>query len=947
MRSAERIVRREIRNFCGVFNDSGGLKSVKRRFLGDGPFLSDAAQLLLSEVEQGGDGPLDLRGLLVILPGREAGRHLRRLLVDAAAKRGYGLLPPRIATHGRLEEICGASRYPLASGLEDRIAWVQSIRECPADLLPLLGLDPDNLPTSALLPLAQLLAHLSYELRRDGVTLGQAAELAAPHDPAAALRLRAVERIEALRSARLQGHGLTAAGAFDSDGCDLDLKVVLIGILEVPSRMRQWLQKLDSVEVWIDNREQYSERYDDFGCPIPEQWEALPCPAPADLLVADEPRALAATLLQEIDHNCPDGDPDGVTIGLVHQEMLPWLQESFRHCGVPLHIAGGTRHASTSCGRLLVDLTTAVESGSSHSVAAMARHPAILRNLSGDTDRHGKVIDPLESIDRWSSRRQPISADDPQAPVAVKTIEQALQPLRTGNGSCTDRIDQLVECLGQLVGLDDFKQPALPRSGLGELISAVDQLRVAGKFDSQPMSGADVIAILADLLDETRVADGHGTDGVAVLGWLELPFDPAEVLIVTGLSEGQISPAPPGDSLLPHGVREELGLAGPRQQYARDTHILHSLLKPRRKTIIALCARDGEGNPLLPSRLLLEGPDGLDRLARFLDQDQRSRLHLPDRGAVTESPESLGVPKVILAPDPPSIAVTAFSDYIEDPALFHLNRQLKLRECHDRDLQLNRLEFGNLIHHVLEEYGKDPAVRDLTDEGDIREVLHALLDRYRAQRIATPARAAVAVQLELARTRLDAWATSQAQQRALGWRIVDAEVDLDSDRCRITVPEGELGVTGRIDRIDFHEQDRLWRLLDYKSGDSGKQPDKEHRRGTKNNKRWVKLQLPLYLEFADQLGIPGLDENSTVEVGYFLLPDTAARTGVEMAHWTEDDLDDARSLAKEVVSGILQGGEVQLSMLKTPWDRALAGVTVEEAARLDGINEQQDEEDPR
>lgn len=429
-----------------------------------------------------------------------------------------------------------------------------------------------------------------------------------------------------------------------------------------------------------------------------------------------------------------------------------------------------------------------------------------------------------------------------------------------------------------------------------------------------------------------------------MLGWLELSFDSSDVLLLTGATEGQLSPAPSGDPLLPHGVRQELGLPGPREVGARDNHLLHSLLDGRRKTVVALCARSGEGDPLLPSRLLLQGTDGLDRLSNFLDRKKRHRYHLREPEQVTNSPDSLGPPSSVLLPPPDTIAVTSFSDYIEDPVLFQMNRVLRLQDCHDRDRQLNHADFGSLIHKVLEYYGKDVDLRELTDEDQIRDALHQLLDRYRTQRIADPARAAVLVQLEQARARLDAWASVQATQRALGWRLVDAEVKLDHKKCRIVVPGGEMGLSGRIDRIDYNEQTQRWRLLDYKTGDSGKTPDQDHRRGTRNMKSWVRLQLPLYLQFAHQLEIDGLTRDSEMESGFCLLPATPAETRIEIARWSPDDLDLARELSEAIVSELLKGTEQPLSVLKSPWQRAFAGTTVEAASRLDGIADKDDEE---
>ena len=927
-------------------------RKVDRVFLGtDTDALNSAADRILGSHQErsgnsrkpSGAGPFDLRHLVVVVPGRRVVRRLRRLLVELARRQARGLIPPRITTPGHLEQTVAPPTDPMATPLEERIAWLQALRSSAPDILATIGLEPEMLKAPVLLPLVNLLSRLCSDLRRDGITLGAAAELAASQDPQAALRLRAVENIEAKRSANLQRRGVTDSGTFSAPPISEDLQVILIGILELPARMRQWLDQHCQAQAWIDADAGAADLYDEFGCPIPEQWESRPCPQFNDPIFSDDPRSLTAALIDRIHQHSSIKSVDEVTIGLVDEKLSPWLVEGFRRSQIPLHIAAGTPHHETSCGRLLADLRSTVDTLSSHGVSALARHPSVHRELPLEKNSRGRVLDPIESIDRWSTRRQPVLATDSGAPAAVRHICKAIEPLRTESGNCSLRIEQLIQCLRDLVGVDDLGQPALPEQGRENLIEAVNQLSHIDQHADDPLSGLDVVSLLADLLEETPNPDRHENIGIDVLGWLELPLDSAGLLLLTGATEGRLSPAPTGNPLLPHGLREELGMSGPRQISARDTHLLHTLLDGRREVVIAMCSRDGEGNPLLPSRLLLQGSDGIDHLARFLDKYKRDRFYLPETGSESFSPESLGPPRgVVLAP-PDTIAITALSDWLEDPVLFQMNQVLGNRDCHDRDHQLNRLDFGTMIHWVLERFGKNPDLRDLTDEEQIRESLHLLLDRYRNDKIADPARSAVLVQLEQARVRLDAWAHVQAQQRALGWQLVAAEVSLDADLCRIQTSSGEMGLSGRIDRIDYHPEQQRWRLLDYKTGDNARDPEKDHRRGPLNNKTWIKLQLPLYRLFAPQLEIDGITLSADAEVGFFLLPASTDRTRIEIANWSEEDFEQARIHTQAAIEGILTGTDELLTVLKSPWRRALAGVVVESAARLDGITDSEEE----
>lgn len=926
------------RVFLGIEGDA--LKSAVGRILGSEKTSSECHPAT-SET-----GPIDLRNLVVVVPGRRVGRRLRLLLLEASRRQGRGLLPPRITTRGHLESIIAPPELAIANPLEERIAWLDALRASSEDCLHLIGVDPEMMKAPALLPVAKLLSRLCSDLRHEGATLGEAAELAAAHDPQAALRLRAVESIEVKRSAKLQRLGLADSGTFAAAPVMANLQVILIGILELPSRMRQWLDQNCLAEAWIDADESSSDLYDRFGCPVPELWEGRQCPQFENPIFTDDPGSLTAALIDRIEQHSAIDSVAQVTVGLVDEKLSPWLVEGFRRSQIPLHLASGTAHDETSCGRLLTDVCAAVEALSSHKVAALARHPSVHRKLPVDRDSRDQVRDPLESIDRWSRSRQPVLATDSAAPAAIRQICKALEPLTTESGDGETRIEQLQRCLIDLIGADEFNQPALPESGRENLMEALDQLSVVCSNDRDPLSGLDALSLLIDLLQETAVPDGNENSGIDVLGWLELPFDGAELLLLTGVSEGQLSPSIEADPLLPHGVREQLGLPGPAQFSARDTHLLHTLLDGRRETVIAICARDGDGNPLLPSRLLLQGSQGIDRLQKFLDKNGRDNFRLPEKEAENSSLDSLGPPLGVVLPAPTTVSVTSFSDWLEDPVLFQMNHILRYRDCHDRDRQLNHLDFGTMLHWILEKFGDDPDLRDLTDAEQIAQSLHQLLDRYRQQKIADPARSAVLVQLEQARVRLDAWAHIQAQQRNLGWQQVASEIDLDPDLCRIKVPGGEVGISGRIDRIDYHPEENRWRLLDYKTGDNSQPPDKDHRKGRrKDDKTWIKLQLPLYRLFAPLLEIDGNQVSADAEVGYFLLPASPGDTRIEIARWDEAIFESARIRTQEAVTGILAGTEQPLTVLKprSAWQRALAGVVIESAARLDGISEVQEE----
>ena len=111
--------------------------------------------------------------------------------------------------------------------------------------------------------------------------------------------------------------------------------------------------------------------------------------------------------------------------------------------------------------------------------------------------------------------------------------------------------------------------------------------------------------------------------------------------------------------------------------------------------------------------------------------------------------------------------------------------------------------------------------------------------------------AAVLVQIEQLRGRLAAFARWQAQWAAEGWRIQYVEVGEDRAKAALVVDGREMGLRGRIDRIDFHAAKDQWVIFDYKTSDAAKTPEQVHL----DAGQWVDLQLPLYRHLARCLGI--------------------------------------------------------------------------------------------
>jgi ATP-dependent helicase/DNAse subunit B len=335
------------------------------------------------------------------------------------------------------------------------------------------------------------------------------------------------------------------------------------------------------------------------------------------------------------------------------------------------------------------------------------------------------------------------------------------------------------------------------------------------------------------------------------------------------------------------------------RRYARDAYALSVLAASRERLTLVAGRFSSQGDPLTPSRLLFacDAETAAERARVFFDERRSAVAASP--AVVPGVPEvsAFVVPRPIRMPRPPDyMSVTAFRAYLACPYRFYLTHILKLGGVSDTQEEMDAAAFGSLIHDVLRRFG-DSSVRDSTNEDEIVKFLRESLDRRAHAQFGRDHLPAVGIQLQHIRDRLDAFARWQAAWRGQGWRIERIEKEEGADRFDLKLDDGRtMKVGGRIDRIDRNEQTGQYLVLDYKTSDSPKDPDKAHRA----KGEWVDLQLPLYRHLARRIGIKG-----PMQVGYIVLPKNTDQFGKRLAEWTEEELVQADDEARRVAGLVL------------------------------------------
>ena len=877
---------------------------------------------------------LDLSRVIVVLPGARAGRRLLEILVALADEKQLRLTPPAFVTQHELPERLYVPKWPLADVLTQHLAWSRALQSLPpARLKPYLPHPPAASDTPRWLAVAEALRKLHIELAADGIDCKTVLERAAAvegfaeHD-----RWQTLKELQRAYLDELDRHELWDAQtarlvAIDKREIATDRQIVLLGTVDLNRAHRQMLDQVaDHVTALVVAPPEHAERFDDYGCLIPSQWTELPLPLADDQIErvdgpADQAEAITRWMAGLNGHY----PADQIVVGVPDERLVPQLQRQLEQSGITARWAIGKKVSQTAPHRLLQIAAEYAARGRFRDLAAFIRHPDLFEWLVAQlTPADVGAADILLALDRFAAERLPAvlteerlaREEDATKLLAIfRCVQQLVQPLASEPVALAAWAERLRELLVAVYGArrldrnreeDRYLLEALTRlqEALAEVASVPEAL--------QPVLDARLACrLVLERLASDGIAPVANPDAVELLGWLELPLDDAPALAITSFNEGFVPSAVSADSFLPNRLRQHLGLLDNDRRLARDAYALSVLLASRENLKVVVAHRDAEGNPLTPTRLLFAtDEDRIVRRAREFFGDlppsppRRNLLGAPSRA---KSALDLPRPRPLAAPIK-ALSVTRFRDYIACPYRFYLRYVAELESLHDAADELDGAAFGNLMHLVLEQFGRSEEAKELRTRSDAAPIAAYLEDKLYAIAAARfggkQARAAVQVQVEQARMRLAAFAEWQARRTGEGWRIVFSE-DSESKQRTLTAEfetdDEPFTLRGRIDRIDYHEGQNVLAVLDYKTADAGLAPERTHRR----RGAWIDLQLPLYRHLLDAVALPvARDSLARIDLGYILLPKDAGSLGYAAADWNEGVLQSADQQAREIIAAI-------------------------------------------
>jgi len=879
-----------------------------------------------------GEG-IDLQRALVVVPGRRFGRELLAELVEIGEKTEAWVSPGRFVTPG---EVCAAllgGREREASGLVRGLAWGRVLREMDsAEFDVLVRRRPEDGAMAEWLRLGTAIDSTVGELARELVLPGEVPErCGALKQMGDAKKWDVIEGLRGKYEGLLRsGDGGGGGGLFDGHLMHLERlrgnsdagaanvrEVVLIGVVELDRASREAIARSGAKSTALVFGPESEGRWlDDFGCVRGEVAREKLSLRGECLEFAEDIRDGASRAVGRIaawTNERKNLATHDVSVCAPEPEIgAEMLLAARRVEGLHFHDASGEEIGRASVVKLIAAAVEHAREGTVESLAKLVKRPEVERWIMGQARATGAWLTEVDAAAIRSPGTTVEELTDDLGIIAASAGE-LLGVLAPGTGRSAnlgEQLDGVIALIGRALGND---QPSEREAeSLEFLADAISELRVGARLVGR-ISGWRAMELLLEALSDARTASPSRQGEVEVLGWLEAAVDRAPFVAIVGLNEGMVPKGRVEDSLLPEGVRGALGMATGRTRAERDAFLLEGLVRSREKVggVHAICAKkDGEGNPLRPSRLLFrcEDDEAIRRIERMVDpvpEPARFGAVTAKAGIEEETENALNARMRIgfpVAPlhdivPPKSVRATAFKEYLRSPYVFFLKQVAKLEEMDEPSVEADQRLMGTVIHDVLREFGRGEAKAERREDA----IADWVLQKFESQLSEVPARRASAVrevQIEVAKRRLRTFARVQAAHAADGWRIVETEW-VTPKPVEIVAPSGRVVLTGRLDRIDIRSGvgGDEWLVLDYKTGDSGKDPDKTHFK----SKQWADLQLPLYVYM---MRVSGLAPKGA-KAGYFLLPKKSDDGAIEKVDWDDAKFAEAEALAVQIVEDIL------------------------------------------
>ncbi len=864
----------------------------------------------------------DFSKILLVLPGKVARRSVQKELLGFYP---HGVLLPQLLTPHLLMhyELPQVALPPAAAG---ELIWGKVLTRAAAHAEDFPEIFPGGKIPVEKFSAGTKLHQLRMELAAGGFSIADAAGFLGS-------RGGELSRLEYMYCRELENCGFTDPLVCDRQAVqDISAfagveKVILAGLPDLPRMLQQKLDLIDGkypglIEVWIGDDETRADFYTPWGVPVAEKWEkrAFECDIRCIHTAIDPADGARRAMLLAAENGVID--PSECAIVLADQSLYEDFAEKF----AALHDLNGQKitvadPSGASMGllrlcRLWSTLLEYLKNPDDFLCAdALIRQEDFLNYAAGTPEKCRKLLVQLDGF------RQNSMPDDSGNALKLLSDQDQYQLL-----TCTmqllvkwkQRFDQLApwEFLREFftevyrkrtalapVKMVEFDQECRFFTGILENFSALPEKLTAGVDKIQLMEVA-----LRNCRNE-KITIPLPPGAIYFEGRLEMPFLTQKRIIFCGMNERLFPDRIDITPFLTDTIRSQLGIRSNRETFARSLCHLMSVANAREPGDLQLIVlrNDGENAALRPSGILFGGelPEN-DLLARCtkLFRDPES-LVLPEK--IPGRREFFLMPQLDFKSGSNGqmvLSVTDLDAYLNSPFDFWRERVHDMQST-DYDLcEPDNALGGTLCHEAFEQL---PCGRRFPSAEALEKCLAANFDQTLHQRFGTELPVLIRLYAANMKQRFTYGARQLFQSQSDGFELLATEYKFGGEKGSVNFAGAEFH--GKVDRIEYHRQRNILRVIDIKTG---KVDDviKEHCNFNRQKQLtgFSRLQLPAYVlllkcDPAFRELCPQID-TAEIECAYLTMPSEVTASRLEI--WPADKLSEVLPQAETAIRQIVE-----------------------------------------
>lgn len=500
--------------------------------------LSAAADYLIGRYAHGNE--LDMSKVILVFPGRRAGRRMLELLVQRGGSKWPALIPPRMVTFTRFPEMLYPQKQQLADDLTQLLVWRKALYAIPSwEIKAALPNRPAEDSVPAWMALCESLRRQHNELAAEGLEFDEVFEkLNQSGDWDEAQRWKALRRIQSeylmqMDELNLWDRQAARLVAVDLQECHTDCDIVLIGTVDMNRIIRKMLDQVsDRVTALIHAPDSERDSFDEYGCVKPDVWENRKLNIDVDITrFTGNPIEQAHAAMKELSDCNGRYRADDITIGVADDTMVPTLMQAMADAGISGHWPVGMYVAETRPFRLLQAMALHIASARDEMPADFAtlsdlvRHPDVNRWITGylednlsDEEAFNRLGQWLSDLDQYIAEHLQVTpgemlGDTPQR-LLVAEVCRAVEMLSRCLVADADTADSARSAVGRL--RSQKSQPARKtRQRTLDEMSEVIESSLTNQLDQRrPLSewAEGAVRVLATIYGERELRSESAAD---------------------------------------------------------------------------------------------------------------------------------------------------------------------------------------------------------------------------------------------------------------------------------------------------------------------------------------------------------------------------------------------------------------------------------------------------